>query len=219
MSAFSNILNSMSKLEHKALLKKLFSIAMNRTQGDEDEAKDLVSQTLERGLIKQEQFTGTNIDKWLVKILKNIHLDNLKQGMVLERSKEERKIIKKKLEAIETDLNLAEDNNDLNQIKKLKKDKKELEIKVNQRIKAVERETEKTPEFENHGNQIAALVERDSSRCLGRLSELENDIIALRQQGYDYNQISLDLEITSANARVLLLRAKEKYIECMELAA
>ena len=116
MSAFSKILHSMSKSDHEALLKKLFYIAKNRTQGDEDEAKDLVSQTLERGLIKQEQFSGDNIDKWLVKLLKNIHLDNLKEGKVLERSKEERKIIKKKLEVIETELNLAADVNDLNQI-------------------------------------------------------------------------------------------------------
>jgi DNA-directed RNA polymerase specialized sigma24 family protein len=90
---------------------------------------------------------------------------------------------------------------------------------VKQKIKVVQRETEKTPELELHGNQILALVERDSSRCLGRLTELENDIIALRQQDYDYNQISIDLEITSANARVMFLRAKEKYIECMERAA
>jgi DNA-directed RNA polymerase specialized sigma24 family protein len=219
MSAFSKILNSMSKSEHMALLKKLFYIAMNRTQRDEDEAKDLVSQTLERGLIKQEQFSGDNIDKWLVKLLKNIHLDNLKKGMVLARSKEEQKIIKNKLEVIKTELNLALDDNDLNQIKKLKEDKKELELKVKQKIKVVQRETEKTPELELHGNQILALVERDSSRCLGRLTELENDIIALRQQDYDYNQISIDLEITSANARVMFLRAKEKYIECMERAA
>ena len=219
MSVFSTILNSMSDSEHQALIKKLFYIAINRTHGDEDQAKDLVSQTLERGLIKQEQFSGDNIDKWLVKLLKNIHLDNLKEGKKLERSKEERKIIKKKLEVIETELNLAGDSKDLNQIKKLKEDKKELETKVQQKIKVMERETEKTSELELPGNQISALVERDSSRCLGRLSELENDIIALRQQDYDYIEISLELEITSVNARVILLRAKEKYINCMEGAA
>jgi len=226
MSAFSEILNSMQEKDNgrplKELLKKLTRIAMNRTKnhftpmGDHDMANDIVSRTLEKALEKQHQFSGDKIDAWLVDILKKTHLDIIKKGMIKERSKEERKIFKKRLADVEIELILAEDKNNIKEIEKLKEEKKELERKEKKKVKGVQRETENTPESGLQGEEITALLERDSSKCLGELSNAENDILALRQLDYDFNEISLDLGITSVNARVINLRAKEKYINCME---
>ena len=192
MSAFSTILHSMSKSEHKALLKKLFIISMNRTKnninpvGDHDLSNDIVSQTLIKGLEKQDQFSGDNICKWLVTILKTTHIDITRKGTF-------------QVQETYTDFN-----------NKIKDEPKKTRIKREHRV------LDDIAEPSLEGDQMMSLYERDASECLGRLSTLENDIIRFRQQDYDYNQISLDLEITSANARVTLLRAKEKYMECME---
>ena len=56
---------------------KLTNIAMSKTFNEFD-SDDLVQQTYLKALEKQDQFKGGLIDKWVVTILKNLHIDNFK---------------------------------------------------------------------------------------------------------------------------------------------
>ena len=57
---------------------KLINIAMSKTFNKND-AEDLVQQTYLKALEKKHQFSGDNIDPWVVTILKNTYKDSKKK--------------------------------------------------------------------------------------------------------------------------------------------
>jgi RNA polymerase sigma-70 factor (ECF subfamily) len=72
MSNFESILFSDS------LKMKMINLAMSKTFNKFD-AEDLVQQTYLKALERQDQFKGSNIDPWVITILKNIFIDSTKK--------------------------------------------------------------------------------------------------------------------------------------------
>lgn len=65
-----------------ALLPRLRRYAVSLT-GTMHDGEDLVHSTIERALLKADQFTpGTNLDRWLFRICKNLWLDELRSRKV-----------------------------------------------------------------------------------------------------------------------------------------
>ncbi len=72
MSNFESILFSDS------LKMKMINLAMSKTFNKFD-AEDLVQQTYLKALERQDQFKGSNIDPWVITILKNIFIDSTRK--------------------------------------------------------------------------------------------------------------------------------------------
>jgi RNA polymerase sigma factor (sigma-70 family) len=70
------------------------------------------------------------------------------------------------------------------------------------------------PEPSTPGYDEDILLERDRDMCLGQLSDDEREIIDLHQVN-SYIEISKDLNIEPGTLRQRLLRAKEKFMQCM----
>ena len=142
-----------SMLFSESLKIKMINLAMSKTFNKFD-AEDLVQQTYLKALEKQNQFSGENIDPWVITILKNLFID----------SRRKRK--------------------------------------------------EDIPELSSVDESTSVLLERDKDKCLKSLSELEREIIALKQTN-TYEEISRDIEIKSGTLRQMFSKAKEKFMNCM----
>mgnify|MGYP001238037614 CR=1 FL=1 len=147
-----------SMLFSESLKIKMINLAMSKTFNKFD-AEDLVQQTYLKALEKQNQFTGENIDPWVITILKNLFIDSVR---------------KKKEDLL----------------------------------------GENIPELSSVDESTSVLLERDKNKCLKSLSELEREIIALKQTN-TYEEISKDVEIKSGTLRQMFFRAKEKFMNCM----
>ena len=64
-----------SMLFSESLKIKMINLAMSKTFNKFD-AEDLVQQTYLKALEKQNQFSGENIDPWVITILKNLFIDS-----------------------------------------------------------------------------------------------------------------------------------------------
>ena len=73
---------------------------------------------------------------------------------------------------------------------------------------------EDIPELSSVDESTSVLLERDKDKCLKSLSELEREIIALKQTN-TYEEISRDIEIKSGTLRQMFSKAKEKFMNCM----
>lgn len=73
MSTFENMLFSDN------LKTKMINIAMSKTFNKFD-AEDLIQQTYLKALENQNQFSGNNIDAWVITILKNNFIDSMRKG-------------------------------------------------------------------------------------------------------------------------------------------
>jgi len=73
---------------------------------------------------------------------------------------------------------------------------------------------DKTPEITSSDESSSVLLERDRDKCLKGLSDIERDIIALKQTN-SYDEIAIDLDIKSGTLRQVFSRAKEKFMKCM----
>ncbi len=73
MSTFEKMLYS------EKLNIKLFNIAMSKTF-NVDDSEDLVQETYLKALERQDQFSGSNIDPWVITILKNLFIDTKRKG-------------------------------------------------------------------------------------------------------------------------------------------
>ena len=136
----------------------MMNIAMSKTKNI-DNAEDLIQKSYLRAFEKQKQFTGNLIDPWIITILKNIFLDDIRK-------------------------------------------------------RSEETITDELPEPSVLGYEEDVLLERDKDMCLDKLSDQEREIIDLHQI-VSYKDISNDLGIETGTLRQRLLRAKEKFIECM----
>ena len=136
----------------------MMNIAMSKTKNI-DNAEDLIQKSYLRAFEKQKQFTGNLIDPWIITILKNIFLDDIRK-------------------------------------------------------RSEETTTDELPELSVLGYEEDVLLERDKDMCLDKLSDQEREIIDLHQI-VSYKDISNDLGIETGTLRQRLLRAKEKFIECM----
>ena len=147
-----------TQLLSSTLRKKMMNIAMSKTKNI-DNAEDLIQKSYLRAFEKQKQFTGNLIDPWIITILKNIFLDDIRK-------------------------------------------------------RSEETITDELPEPSVLGYEEDVLLERDKDMCLDKLSDQEREIIDLHQI-VSYKDISNDLGIETGTLRQRLLRAKEKFIECM----
>jgi len=147
-----------TQLLSSTLRKKMMNIAMSKTKNI-DNAEDLIQKSYLRAFEKQKQFTGNLIDPWIITILKNIFLDDIRK-------------------------------------------------------RSEETTTDELPELSVLGYEEDVLLERDKDMCLDKLSDQEREIIDLHQI-VSYKDISNDLGIETGTLRQRLLRAKEKFIECM----
>ena len=147
-----------TQLLSSTLRKKMMNIAMSKTKNI-DNAEDLIQKSYLRAFEKQKQFTGNLIDPWIITILKNIFLDDIRK-------------------------------------------------------RSEETITDELPEPSVLGYEEDVLLERDKDICLDKLSDQEREIIDLHQI-VSYKDISNDLGIETGTLRQRLLRAKEKFIECM----
>ena len=57
---------------------KMMNIAMSKTFNQHD-AEDLVQQAFLKAIEKQDQFQGSNIDPWVITILKNLFIDSTRK--------------------------------------------------------------------------------------------------------------------------------------------
>ncbi len=71
------------------------------------------------------------------------------------------------------------------------------------------------PELTEDGDQENTLLERDRDMCFEKLDEVERDVIAMKQT-MSYKEIADFLQIKASSVRVKLLRAKEKFMICMD---
>ena len=147
-----------SMLFSESLKIKMINLAMSKTFNKFD-AEDLVQQTYLKALEKQNQFSGENIDPWVITILKNLFIDSRR---------------KRKEDLLGEDI----------------------------------------PELSSVDESTSVLLERDKDKCLKSLSELEREIIALKQTN-TYEEISRDIEIKSGTLRQMFSKAKEKFMNCM----
>ena len=72
-----------SMLFSESLKIKMINLAMSKTFNKFD-AEDLVQQTYLKALEKQNQFTGENIDPWVITILKNLFIDSRRKKSITE---------------------------------------------------------------------------------------------------------------------------------------
>lgn len=70
--------NFESMLFSDSLKMKMINLAMSKTFNKFD-AEDLVQQTYLKALERQDQFTGDNIDPWVITILKNLFIDSTRK--------------------------------------------------------------------------------------------------------------------------------------------
>ena len=70
--------NFESMLFSDSLKMKMINLAMSKTFNKFD-AEDLVQQTYLKALERQDQFKGSNIDPWVITILKNIFIDSTRK--------------------------------------------------------------------------------------------------------------------------------------------
>ena len=130
----------------------MINLAMSKTFNKFD-AEDLVQQTYLKALEKQNQFSGENIDPWVITILKNLFIDSRR---------------KRKEDLLGEDI----------------------------------------PELSSVDESTSVLLERDKDKCLKSLSELEREIIALKQTN-TYEEISRDIEIKAEHLDKCFLRQKK----------
>lgn len=161
---------------------KLTNIAMSKTFNEFD-SDDLVQQTYLKALEKQDQFKGGLIDKWVVTILKNLHIDNTRKGTFL-------------VDDVSTD----------------NKGKRILEQR---RIKRLKTYGDNVPDYPILDNSEEVLLERDKEICLEKLSEIEREVISLKQTD-SYAEIANLLDLKQGTIRQIIFRAKEKFMICME---
>jgi len=87
--------------QHRAMLER---VAL-RLSGNAEIAKDLVQDTLLRGLSRFDQFqSGTHVGSWLVKILTNLYFDQLKHEKVVRNAEPQLMVP----EAVECDWTVAD---------------------------------------------------------------------------------------------------------------
>ena len=187
MSQFTKLLASLEKDGQKKMLGKLMAIAFVKTK-DEFESENLVQETLLKALEKQDQFSGEkeeNLYQWLSVIMRNTHTDSWRRGTFVDEETSDCSDVDNK------------------KTKKTKRVKREINV------------IEQVPERGMIDDTSTLLVRRDAARCLAKLSDIQNEIISLRQNDNSFDEISQDLGITSGNARLIYLRAKDKYIYCM----
>ena len=70
--------NFESMLFSDSLKMKMINLAISKTF-NKDDAEDLIQQTYLKALERQNQFTGNNIDPWVITILKNLFIDSTRK--------------------------------------------------------------------------------------------------------------------------------------------
>lgn len=91
----------------ESLKSKMMNLAIALTRGNIEESEDLIQQSYLKALEKKHLFKGDNIDKWVIKILKNLFIDSTRKGtFVVEktiRDFDNKKVIEKqRVKRIET---------------------------------------------------------------------------------------------------------------------
>ena len=71
-----------------------------------------------------------------------------------------------------------------------------------------------TPELSANDESSSVLLERDKDKCLKGLSDKEREIIALKQTN-SYDEIADTLDMKAGTIRLIMFRAKEKFMRCM----
>jgi RNA polymerase sigma factor (sigma-70 family) len=179
MSSFETMLFADS------LKRKMVNVAMSRTF-NRDDALDLIQNTYLKAMERQNQFEGSNIDPWVITILKNLFIDSTRAGTF-------------KVTEVTRDF----DHKKKEEVKRVKREKSfgdELpEMSVSE---------------DSEASIMQSELEENGDVCIKALSDDEREAIALHQTS-SYDEMSKIMNVKSGTLRQIIRRAKEKFIQCM----
>tara|TARA_B100000886_G_scaffold339997_1_gene307350 strand:+ start:574 stop:1161 length:588 start_codon:yes stop_codon:yes gene_type:complete len=180
--------------------KQLWKRCMNLTL-DEENAEDLFQETLTKALESKDNFLSKNrnkpayksldLEKWTYTICRNTYFDA-----------KDRETFKVEItDKFEKEAEAA---------KKKGKTKKRIR-------REVPMEDDLVIQQDDSGQETSSLLQ-DIIRCMKRLNLIERETISLSED-LSYREISEILNISEGNSRVIVCRAREKMLACLEIEA